>query len=85
MLQWFRDELWRDGLSWEIQEYTHSGVLVTTWVCPACPECWLCFETRGGMLDLVQASIPREDNAWSVRLSVAVIRAICMYRLDVET
>ncbi|MCE9529550.1 MAG: hypothetical protein K8T89_00185 [Planctomycetes bacterium] len=85
MLRWFRESLWRDGLTWEIVEYDQGESRVTTWKCPDDEWCWLCFETRGEVLELVQASFPEADHAWSVRLSVAVVRAICMYQLVVET
>jgi hypothetical protein len=87
VLRQLREELWRDGLRWQVEEFDRGGTRWTNWVCPESRHCWLCFETHlgSGALQLVQASFPAVDNEWSLRLASAVVRVICTYQLTVET
>ncbi len=87
VLHRLREELWRDDLPWRVEEFERGGTQWTNWVCPESRHCWLCFETHvgTGRLQLIQASFPAADNAWSLRVASAIIRVICTYRLVVET
>ena len=85
VLEWFREQLGRGCLTWDVVEFTEGGNRTTTWVCPECRDCWLCFQAlEGGPLEVVQASFPVEDSPWAARLAWAVMRAVCMYRLVIE-
>ena len=54
VLQWFREQVWRNDLAWEVEEFADGGTRWMNWVYSQSGAGWLCFEApEGGSLEVI--------------------------------